>query len=217
MKKFFILFVLVLLSACTSSGPKYRSLYVDVNKTDKEPTSAVYTSLRPVEGPDGVCVYVKGKCDNSELDFLKEDLYNAYGSRYLANVQANLIYAENHKYDGKGWMVIDSDIKKHENPYKTKSNNVVITPDYNVINGSHYYTATLHYKNQKIGEIRTGGYNAYFNSKDTEWLKEVVPMVAWCAATVGYQGKLGGEKAKEGQDRSPSMVEFFKGCGINYE
>lgn len=190
-------------------------MYVDINKTDKEPTKAVYTSLMPVDGPDGICVYVKGKCDNSEIDFLREDLYKAYNSKYLANYHANLIYQENHVSDGLSYTVIDNDIKQHENPYKTKSNNVVITPNYHVLNGSHYYTAKLHYKNQEIGEIRTGGYNNIIDDEEKEWLKNTVPYMAWCAAKTGFHGKLGGEKFKE-DESSPSMVEFFKQCGIEY-
>ncbi|MBO7053023.1 MAG: hypothetical protein J6W27_01160 [Alphaproteobacteria bacterium] len=215
MKKLVVLLSILVLTAC-SSGPKYRTLYVDVNKTEKEPTTAVYTSLMPVDGPDGICIYVKGKCDTSELDFLKEDLYKAYNSKYLANYHANLIYQENHISDGLSYTVIDSDIKKHENPYKTKSNNIVIIPNYHVLDGSHYYTAKLYYKNKEIGEVRTGGYGNRINADGQEWLKNIMPTLSWCAAVTGFHGKLGGEEVEDEDKLSPSMIEFFKQCGIDY-
>ena len=82
---YFVLFLGLLLSGCIKTmGPTHLSFYVDVPKQEPSPSKAVFSSVVPTDGPDGVCIYKNGKCDYSDLDFLIKDLKKEFKSNYLA-------------------------------------------------------------------------------------------------------------------------------------
>ena len=209
MKNLYLCCFCLFLVGC-SAPSRYTSFSVNIPKQDPAPVKAVYTSTARISGPDGVCVYKNGKCDTSKYEFLVNDLRKAYGSDFLARQQAATILSKDEELFGCGYEFMDSNVKEHENEFETKSNNLVV----NVFTlcgyaASHIIHATVYYKNQEIGTIKT---NASLSNQD--YVKRMLLDIAQCAATTGFNGTIGGERYYEDKP-SPSIIKFFEQCGYD--
>lgn len=211
MKKTMFVFFAIVLSACSST--RYVSFNINVAKQDTEPNKAVFSSLNEVDGPDGVCIYKNGKCDTSEYDFLVNDFRKVYQSEAMARYHASAAKAKAHEMDGCGYWFTDGNIHEHENPYRTKTNNLVLSTYATCSAGNPYYSTTVFYKHEEIGKIRIP--NPSYGESNRNYVKRIVPKIALCASKIGFSGRIGGERYKENQ-KSPSMIEFFKKCDMSY-
>lgn len=212
-----ILFFGLLLGGCaTGSGPTYLSFYVDIPKQDSTPSKAVFSSIVPTDGPDGVCIYKNGKCDNSMLDLLIKDFKKEFKSDYLARYYATRIYYYNtQNLDDCGYMFMDSNIIEHENEYETKSNNMVLRTWATCPTNPTFDCRTyVFYKNKEIGQINL--LNSRISKENKEWIKDIVLKIALCAAKTGFKGIIGGEEYFVERPKSPSMEEFFDQCGMDW-
>ena len=154
LKAFYFLSLCCLLTGCVeSTGTKYLSFYIDVPKQDPNPSKAVFSSVVPTDGPDGVCIYKNGKCDNSNLDFLIKDFKKEFDSDFIATYYALKVNDNINKFQGCGYMFMDSEIKEHENEYETKSNNLVLRTWATCPTESTFdYRTYVFYKNKKQDE-----------------------------------------------------------------
>ncbi|MBQ7949746.1 MAG: hypothetical protein IJ276_02030 [Alphaproteobacteria bacterium] len=212
---YFVLFLGLLLSGCIKTmGPTHLSFYVDVPKQEPSPSKAVFSSVVPTDGPDGVCIYKNGKCDYSDLDFLIKDLKKEFKSNYLATHYALSIYYNSRPRHECGYMFMDSNIAEHENEYETKSNNLVLRTWATCPTTSFDYRTYVFYQNTEIGQINL--LNSVYDEGNREWVKNIVPKIAVCAAKIGFKGKIGGEEYFVERPRSPSMEDFFKQCDMEW-
>lgn len=216
LKAFYFLSLCCLLTGCVeSTGTKYLSFYIDVPKQDPNPSKAVFSSVVPTDGPDGVCIYKNGKCDNSNLDFLIKDFKKEFDSDFIATYYALKVNDNINKFQGCGYMFMDSEIKEHENEYETKSNNLVLRTWATCPTESTFdYRTYVFYKNKEIGTVNL--LNSVYDEGNREWVKKIVPKIALCAAKTGFKGVIGGEEYFVERPKSPSIEKFFNQCGMDW-
>ena len=99
---------------------------------------------------------------------------------------------------------------------KNVSKKIVLAPFHYIYSSPRlmcYHGVQIFYKGKKIGKVESNSTGC--STEKTEHLKKVIPYIALCASRTGFSGTIGGEDYEEGK-KSPSMVEFFKQCDLEY-